>query len=119
MCVKCDQGPGCVQTLSVCKEANKEKHICKAQTLGGLFRMIEVNPKYMQGEFDLLFKDDKLYMQDWDTKKEAMEMGSIKATGSTDAGGVTFEVTGWKADPKIWPFDTMFGVYHTKDGESQ
>ena len=46
-------------------------------------------------------------------------MGTVKATGSTDAGGVTFEVTGWKADPKIWPFDTMFGVYQTKDGESQ
>jgi hypothetical protein len=81
--------------------------------------MIEVNPKYKMGEFDLLFKDGKLYMQDYDTKVEAKEMGTIKPTGSTDAGGVTFEVTGWKADPLIWPFDTMFGVYQTKDGEAQ
>jgi len=81
--------------------------------------MIEVNPKYKTGEFDLLFKDGKIYMQDYDTKVEAKELGTVKATGSTDAGGVTFEVTGWKADPAIWPFETMFGVYQTKPGEAQ
>lgn len=81
--------------------------------------MIEVDLKYMKGEYDLMIKDGKLYMQDYDTKVEAKELGTIKETGSTDAGGVTFEVTGWKADPKIWNFDTMFGIYQEKDGEAQ
>jgi len=81
--------------------------------------MIEVNPKYKKGEFDLMFKDGKLYMQDYDTKVEAKELGTVKTTGSTDAGGVTFEVTGWKADPAIWPFTTLFGVYQEKPGEAQ
>jgi hypothetical protein len=105
--------------MDVCKLSNKQKHICKAQKLDGLYRLIEVNPKYKKGEFDLMFKDEKLYMQFYDTKKEDKEMGTIKSTGSTDAGGVSFEVEGWKSDPAIWPHDTLFGVYHTKPGESQ
>lgn len=105
--------------MDVCKIANKEKKICKQEALEGLYRMIEVNMKYKMGEFDLEFKDGKLYMQDYDTKVEAKEMGTVKTTGHSDTGGVIFEVTGWKADPAIWPYDTMFGVYHTKPGESQ
>jgi hypothetical protein len=81
--------------------------------------MIEVNKDYKNGEFDLMFKDGKLYIQDYDTKVEAKEMGTIMQTGSTDDGGITFEVKDWKADPAIWPYDTMFGVYKEKPGESQ
>jgi hypothetical protein len=78
MCVECKQGePKCTNTLDFCKVANKEKHICKAQTLSGLYRMIEVNKDYKVGEFDLMFKDGKLYIQDYDTKVEAKEMGTV------------------------------------------
>jgi len=39
--------------------------------------MIEVNKDYKVGEFDLMFKDGKLYIQDYDTKVEAKEMGTV------------------------------------------
>lgn len=48
----------------------------------------------------------------------AKDLGDIKATGSAEGGGVTFEVTNWKAEPKIWPHTKMFGVYKKSFGES-
>ena len=47
--------------MDYCKAAQKEGR-CKAQELSGLFRMIEANPDYDKGEFDVLFKDGKMYM---------------------------------------------------------
>jgi len=62
-CVKCNNtsDKDCIQTLDYCKSAQKQGR-CKAQELSGLFRMIEVNPSYEKGEFDVLFKDGKMYM---------------------------------------------------------
>lgn len=79
--------------------------------------MIEVNPNYLKGEFDVLFKDGKMHIQDY-TKVETKELGDVKATGMAEGGGVTFEVTNWKSDPKIWPHDSMFGVYKESFGEA-
>jgi hypothetical protein len=80
--------------------------------------MIEVNPDYDVGEFDILFKDGKMIMQDFVSKIEAKDLGTVKATGAADGGGVTFEVSGWKPEPKIWPGEKLFGVYKTSFGES-
>jgi hypothetical protein len=62
-CDKCDhtKDKDCIQLMSFCKVA-QQKGECKAETLNGLFRMIEVNPGYAVGEFDVLFKDGKMYM---------------------------------------------------------
>jgi len=87
--------------------------------LSGLFRMIEAEPGYNKGEFDVLFKDGKMYMQDFETKVMAKDLGTLKATGAAEGGGVTFEVTDWKAEPKIWPHDKLFGVFKKSFGESQ
>lgn len=40
--------------------------------------MIEVNQKYENGEFDMLFKDKKIYVQDFDTKVVVELDGDIK-----------------------------------------
>ena len=80
--------------------------------------MIEANPNYDKGEFDVLFKDGKMYIQDYETSVEAKDLGTVKATGSAEGGGVTFEVTDWKVEPKIWPHDKLFGVYKKSYGES-
>jgi len=90
-CVKCNHtsDPSCLYTMDYCKTAQKEGR-CKADELKGLFRMIEVNPSYDKGEFDVLFKDGKMYMQDFVTKVEAKDLGAIKATGTAEGGGVTF-----------------------------
>jgi len=69
--------------------------------LKGLYRMIEVNPSYDKGEFDVEFKDGKMYMQDFVTKVEAKDLGSIKPTGTAEGGGVTFEVKDWKSEPHL------------------
>jgi hypothetical protein len=81
--------------------------------------MIEVNPNYEIGEFDLEFKDGKMYMQEFVSKLEAKDLGTVKTTGAADGGGVTFEVSGWKPEPKIWPGEKLFGVYKQSFGESQ
>jgi len=62
-CVKCNHtaDPTCIQTMDYCHAAQAEGR-CKAQELSGLYRMIEANPKYDRGEFDVLFKDGKMYM---------------------------------------------------------
>jgi len=74
--------------------------------------------KYTKGEFDLLFKSKKMYMQFFDTKIETKELGDIETTGVTDDGLVTFQVKNWKATPMIWPFDTLYGVYKETYGQS-
>ena len=81
--------------------------------------MIEVQPDYDMGEFDVLFKDNKMIMQEFVSKLEAKDLGTLKVTGAADAGGVAFEVTGWKPEPKIWKGDKLFGVYKTTPGEDQ
>jgi len=85
--------------------------------LSGLYRQIEVNQKYAKGEYDLLFKDKKMYMQYYDQKVETKELGDVKTNGITDDGSVMFSVTNWKSDPKIWPFDTLNGVYKESFGQ--
>jgi len=80
--------------------------------------MIEVQTHYDKGEFDVLFKDGKMYMQDFDTNVTAKDLGDVKATGASEGGGVTFEVANWKPEPKIWPHDKLFGVYKKSYGES-
>lgn len=118
-CVKCNHtgDSQCIQTMDYCKIAQKEGR-CKSQDLTGLFRMIEAEPGYAKGEFDILFKDGKMYMQEYDTKVDAKDLGDVKATGAAEGGGVTFEVTNWKPEPKIWPHDKLFGVYKKSYGES-
>lgn len=80
--------------------------------------MIEVNPGYDVGEFDVLFKDGKMYMQEYVSKLEAKDLGEIKPTGAAEGGGVAFEVHNWKPEPKIWGKDKLFGAYKTSAGES-
>jgi hypothetical protein len=118
-CEKCEQGTDkdCLYTEDYCKVEQKEGR-CKNQNLTGLFRMIEVNPGYDVGEFDVMFKDGHMYMQEFVSKLEAKDLGSVKTTGTAEGGGVTFEVTGWKPEPKIWPKDKLFGAYKTSPGES-
>lgn len=102
--------------MDFCKIAQKEGR-CKAEKLEGLYRMIEVQKGFKKGEFDLLFKDMKLHAQYYDTKVETKEMGDLKVTGTSEGGGITFEVTNLQKG--VWPFDTLFGVYHKKAGEAQ
>lgn len=104
--------------MSFCKVQQKEGD-CKAEQLKGLYRMIEVNPGYDVGEFDVLFKDGKMLMQEFVSKLEAKDLGTIEPTGAAEGGGVAFEVKDWKPEPKIWGKDKLFGVYKTTPGESQ
>jgi len=78
---------------------------------------LRLTKKYIKGEYDLLFKDSKMYMQYFDTKVETKELGEFKQTGVTDEGLVTFEVMNFKKDDKIWPFDTLHGVYKEAFGQ--
>lgn len=118
-CVKCTPNsgdPDCLYTMDYCKTAQKEGK-CKKEKLDGLYRMIEVQKGFKKGEFDILFKDNKLHAQFYDTKVETKEMGDVKTTGSSQGGGVTFEVT--NIQKGVWPWDTLFGVYHQTFGEAQ
>lgn len=63
--------------MDYCNVAQSEGR-CKSQELSGLYRMIEINQKYENGEFDMLFKDNKIYVQDFDTKVEIELDGDIK-----------------------------------------
>jgi hypothetical protein len=118
-CEKCDhtKDKDCIYTMDYCKVEQKTGK-CKQVQLKGLYRMIEVNPGYEVGEFDVLFKEGKMYIQDYDTQVAAKEVGDVKATGAAEGGGVTFEVSNWKPEPKIWPHDKLFGVYKKSYGES-
>lgn len=118
-CVSCKPGaddPACVYLMSYCQAAEKEGR-CKEETLSGLFRMVETNPAFDHGEFDIEFKGGKMFIQDYTTQKEAVEVGDVKKTGDAANGGVVFEVHNWKPDPKIWPHEKMYGVYEVKYGE--
>ena len=104
-CVKCTPGADdrdCIYLDSYCKTA-KEEGRCEQETLSGLWRSIAANIPYIHGEFDIQFRSGKMFIQDYTTMKEAMEVGDIKKTGNAERGGVIFEVMNWKADPKIWP----------------
>ena len=48
-----------------------------------------------------------------------MEVGDVQKTGNAEKGGVIFKVNNWKADPKIWPHDEMYGIYEMTYGEQQ
>lgn len=50
---------------------------------------------------------------------ETTEVGDLKKTGTTDKGGVTFEVENWKPDSKIWPHEKMYGIYQLYYGEQK
>lgn len=118
-CLHCTPGADdkdCVYLMSYCQAAQKEGR-CEAETLSGLFRTIEANIPFDHGEFDIQFKGGKMYIQDYTTMKEAMEVGDVKKTGSAEHGGVLFEVTNWKSDPKIWPHTHMYGMYELSYGE--
>jgi len=117
-CDECERGkdPKCIYPAAFC-EAQKAAGRCKVDQLDGLYRQIEVNMKYKKGEYDLLFKDKKLYMQFYDTKVETKELGDVKTDGITDDGMVMFTVENWKSDPNIWPFDTLHGVYKETFGQ--
>merc|ERR1712070_198922 len=56
--------------------------------------------------------------QEFVSKLEAKDLGTLKETGAAEGGGVTFEVTDWKPEPKIWGKDKLFGAYKTSPGES-
>lgn len=89
-CDPCKQGDkDCIYTMAYCKVAQKAGR-CKRQELAGLFRKIQVNKNYKEGEFDLLFKFGKMYAQYYDTKIETKELGDVKTTGAAAGGGVTF-----------------------------
>lgn len=45
------------------------------------------------------------------------DVGDVKSTGSVDGGGITFEVSNWNADSKIWPHEKLYGVYVNYIGE--
>jgi len=117
-CVDCTPGKdkGCSNTAAFCEAAKAAGH-CKVNPLNGLYRQIEVNKNYKKGEYDLLFKDKKLYMQYFDTKVETKELGDVKEDGITDDGMVMFTVDNWKSDPNIFPFDTLHGVYKETFGQ--
>jgi len=117
-CVDCTPGqdPKCIQTKAFCQAAQASGR-CKVPQLDGLYRQIEVNKKYKKGEYDLLFKDKKLYMQYFDTKVETKELGDVKEDGVTDDGLVMFSVDNWKSDPNIFPFDSLHGVYKETFGQ--
>jgi len=119
-CEKCDntKDKDCTQIMSFCKVEQQEGR-CKEQKLNGLYRMIQVQPDYDNGEFDVQFKDGKMIMQDFTDKVAAKDLGTIKSTGAAEGGGVTFEVHDWKPEPKIWGKEALFGVYKTSPGEAQ
>lgn len=120
-CVHCTPGADdkdCLYLMSYCNTAKKEGR-CKEETLSGLFRTIEANIPYNKGEFDIQFRDGKMFIQDYTTMKVAMEVGDVKKTGNAERGGVLFEVTNWKSDPKIWPHTQMYGMFELSYGEQQ
>jgi len=96
--------------MDFCKAARAAGQ-CKQELISGLYRTIEANLPYSKGEFDLQFRDNKMYIQDWDKEKEAMEVGDLKKTGDTASGGVKFQIENWKSDPKIWPHDELHGMF--------
>lgn len=77
-CQNCTVGTDtkCIYTAAYCQAAQKAGR-CKVNQLDGLYREIEVNKEYKKGEYDLLFKDKKMYMQYYTTKVETKELGDV------------------------------------------
>lgn len=118
-CLSCTPGADdkdCIYLMSYCQVAKTEGR-CKEEVLSGLFRTIEANIPYDHGEFDIQFRGGKMFIQDYTTMKEAMEVGDVKKTGTAEKGGVLFEVMNWKSDPKIWPHTHMYGMFEMSYGE--
>jgi len=69
---------------------------------------------YKMGEFDVLFKGGKMYIDSFDGKTK--DVGSIKKTADIEGGALQFEVTGWKSSP-VWPFDKLYGIFKESYGE--
>jgi hypothetical protein len=63
---------------------------CAQETLSGLWRSIESNIGFAKGEFDIQFRQGKMFIQDYTKQVEAMEVGDIKKTGNAERGGVLF-----------------------------
>jgi hypothetical protein len=104
--------------MSYCKTARDEGR-CEQEVLSGLWRSLSVGVPFVHGEFDIQFRSGKMFLQDYTTMKEAMEVGDVKKTGNAEKGGVIFEVMNFKSDPKIWPHDHMYGIYEKSFGEQQ
>jgi hypothetical protein len=103
--------------MEYCHAAQREGK-CKQDKLNGLFRGIEVNKGFKRNEFDIQFLNQKIYIGEANNNNFiSRDVGDVKTTGSTDSGGVTFEVTNWKADSKIWPHEKMYGIYEKYYGE--
>jgi len=75
--------------MSYCTTAAAEGR-CAQETLSGLWRSIESNIAYAKGEFDIQFRQGKMFIQDYTKQVDAMEVGDIKKTGNAERGGVTF-----------------------------
>jgi len=69
----------------------------------------------MVGEYDVLIKGGKLYMQGYGTSKTGNGFGDITVNNTAS----TFKVENWAGDDKIWPHDTMYGAYKMGDGQQQ
>lgn len=78
--------------------------------------MIDARLNSDTGEFDMLFKDKKMYIQYKDHKSTLKEIGNVNITGKSAEGVIPFQVTDWKSDPKIWPHDKMYGVFLASTG---
>jgi len=63
-CVPCTPGADdrdCVYLMSYCTVAQKMKR-CEEEILKGLFRMVEAQPGYDAGEFDVEFRANKMWI---------------------------------------------------------
>jgi len=118
-CVECTPGAGekdCVNLMSYCQIARDEGR-CKEQVLNGLYRSVESNLGYESGEFDVEFRDSKMFIQDGQ-RKELKTSGDVRKTGTAEKGGVQFVVE--NLSHPIWPdADTIYGIYEETFGEQQ
>lgn len=63
-CVGCTPGADdrdCVYLMSYCDAAQKEGR-CHEEVLGGLWRMLETNPGFARGEYDVQFANNKMWI---------------------------------------------------------
>jgi len=69
--------------MTYCEAARKEGR-CEKNHLTGLFRAIQANLPFQRGEYDIEFKDDKMYIVEYKKDKQPVEVGDLKPTGKTD-----------------------------------
>jgi hypothetical protein len=69
--------------------------------------MIESRIGYESGEYDVEFKEGKMYMQRFGTEKTGNGFGEIMVNVKTQ----TFVMSNWVGDAKFWPHAKMYGVY--------